>query len=160
MAFLDINPRMKGHAVVIPKKHATTLLDLDEVSLSTLFQAVQKTAKQLIGTLGATGFNIGNNNDKTAGQVVPHVHVHILPRYKEDKFQHAGFEAAFPVDEEAKGQIEKIHKQVTSGSAAHSTSTDSVSGPVEEEKPTDPSKPKERESIFIRDDYPDDDELI
>ena len=86
-AFLDINPRNKGHTLVIPKKHRETFLDLKEKEVTSLFQKVQKIAKAVKKATNAEGFNLLQNNEKAAGQIVDHVHIHVIPRYTEDNVE-------------------------------------------------------------------------
>ena len=107
LAFLDVNPRTKGHTLVIPKHHASTLLELPDNHVRGIFLVVKKVAGALTKTLGAKAFTIGSNNGELSGQAVSHLHIHIIPRFDSDK-HHAGFEAAFPVDEEEKTKLNEI----------------------------------------------------
>ncbi len=107
LAFLDVNPRTKGHTLIIPKHHASTLLELPDNHVRGIFLVVKKVAGALTKTLGAKAFTIGSNNGELSGQAVSHLHIHIIPRYETDK-HHAGFEAAFPVDEEEKTKLNEI----------------------------------------------------
>ena len=84
LAFLDIEPRTKGHTLVIPKKHGETTFDLDFESLEAVMVGVQKTMERIDKTLRPDGYNVGWNHGEAGGQVVPHVHVHIMPRWKGD----------------------------------------------------------------------------
>lgn len=84
LAFLDVNPRAEGHTVVIPKAHAETLLDLPDAELGPLWLAVREVSAALLGALGPDGFTIGLNHGREAGQAVPHLHVHVIPRRKGD----------------------------------------------------------------------------
>jgi histidine triad (HIT) family protein len=84
LAFLDIFPCSKGHTVVIPKRHAERLTDLDTAEQSALMQGVAKTMERLDAILKPVGMNVGWNDRVLAGQAVPHVHVHIIPRYEGD----------------------------------------------------------------------------
>lgn len=84
LAFLDIFPHAKGHTVVIPKNHAETIQDLDESAAAALMVGVQKTIERIQAVLLPDGFNIGWNHGKSGGQAVPHLHVHILPRWNGD----------------------------------------------------------------------------
>lgn len=84
LSFLDISPVNFGHALVIPKKHYTDLLSADEATLSFLMLAVKKIAPILIRKVGASGFNLNLNNGSVAGQVVDHLHFHIIPRFTND----------------------------------------------------------------------------
>ncbi|MCK4809011.1 MAG: HIT family protein [Candidatus Aenigmarchaeota archaeon] len=84
IAFLDISPCAEGHTVVIPKQHFEKFTDMEEKDAGNLFASVQKVAKAVEIAMDAPGSNIGLNNGKAAGQEVPHVHVHIIPRYEGD----------------------------------------------------------------------------
>ena len=84
LAILDINPVNKGHTLVIPKKHSETILDTDEETLKKLIIVTQKISKAVHTGLKCDGFNIGINQFKDAGQLVPHLHFHIMPRFKGD----------------------------------------------------------------------------
>ncbi|MBN2330260.1 MAG: HIT family protein [Candidatus Aenigmarchaeota archaeon] len=80
-SFLDINPRNPGHALVIPKKHYTTILDMPGREVGKLFEGVRMVASAVKNGSSADGLSIVQSNGKAAGQVVTHVHVHIIPRY-------------------------------------------------------------------------------
>ena len=81
LAYLDINPFSEGHALVIPKTHVTGLLDASDDLLAALVACVKKVAAHLKTALPCDGFNILQNNGAAAGQTVPHLHFHIVPRY-------------------------------------------------------------------------------
>ncbi len=83
-AFLDIAPANKGHVLVIPRKHFKNMDDIPEKELSSLMLAVKRISKAVVEATGADGYNILNNNAAAAGQVVLHIHFHIIPRYKDD----------------------------------------------------------------------------
>ena len=84
LAILDINPRAPGHTMVIPKVHSQTILDLPEKDLGLLFEAVKKVSLLIKKSLQPEGFTIGINHGKISGQVIDHLHVHIVPRFKDD----------------------------------------------------------------------------
>ena len=84
LAFLDIHPHAKGHTVVIPKVHAETIFDFNEELSKALMPAVQKTMERIDSTLHPQGYNVGWNHAEAGGQAVPHLHVHIMPRYDGD----------------------------------------------------------------------------
>ena len=84
IGILDINPKTKGHILVIPKKHYKTLLDMPSSLGNELLGAVKKVALKLIEDEKAEGFNVLINNFEIAGQIVPHAHVHVIPRKKDD----------------------------------------------------------------------------
>ena len=79
-AFLDIYPCSEGHSIVLPKQHFEKFTDMSAEDAASLFASVNKVAKSVEKTLGLEGMNIGINNGEIAGQTVPHVHVHIIPR--------------------------------------------------------------------------------
>jgi histidine triad (HIT) family protein len=82
ISFLDIAPTGKGHALVVPKEHYETLIDLPEEF--PFLSAVKKVARAQSAALGTDGFNLVINNKRSAGQVVSHVHAHIIPRQAND----------------------------------------------------------------------------
>ncbi|MCD6367672.1 MAG: HIT family protein [Candidatus Aenigmarchaeota archaeon] len=85
LAFLDANPSAPGHTLVIPKRHLPTILDVDDETLKRVFQTVKKVTEMIKNALQPDGFNIGINHGEAAGQRVPHLHVHIIPRFNGDK---------------------------------------------------------------------------
>ncbi len=87
LAFLDINPVSQGHVLVVPKKHFINYEDIDEESLSKVYSLVKKLGLALKNGLKIDGYNTMVNNDPVAGQVIPHFHVHIIPRSKNDGLQ-------------------------------------------------------------------------
>ena len=84
VAFLDINPTREGHTLVIPKKHFVNMEDISEEDLQKVIVVVKKIGKALKEGLGVESYNICENNDPAAGQIIPHVHFHLIPRYKGD----------------------------------------------------------------------------
>lgn len=80
LAYLDINPFAEGHTLVIPKAHTTGLLDTPDDTLAALVARVKRVAAHLKDALPCDGFNILQNNGAAAGQTVPHLHFHIVPR--------------------------------------------------------------------------------
>ena len=84
LAFLDIKPQAQGHTVVIPKEHAETIFELGDKNVQGLFLFVKKVMDILQKKLKPDGFNVGWNHLEAGGQVVPHVHIHIMPRYNGD----------------------------------------------------------------------------
>jgi histidine triad (HIT) family protein len=84
IAFLDKTPRTKGHTLIIPKKHFRNILDLPVSMGNELLEAIKKVSLKLIEDKKADGVNVLNNNEPSAGQVVFHTHIHIIPRKKGD----------------------------------------------------------------------------
>lgn len=85
LAFLDINPANPGHTLVIPKKHYETIFDVDEDILKDLITRTKAIATTIKDKLKAEAINILQNNGKQAGQLVNHIHFHIIPRFPNDK---------------------------------------------------------------------------
>ena len=85
LAFLDVKPHAKGHTVVIPKEHAQTVFDLSEESNKDLMQKTVKVMDRINEVLSPDGFNVGWNHNTAGGQVVPHLHIHVFPRYNGDE---------------------------------------------------------------------------
>lgn len=84
LAFLDVNPNNHGHTLVVPKAHAKNVLDISETALSETMPAVKKVSKAVFEGLEAAGLNITINNERSAGQVIFHLHIHIIPRFEGD----------------------------------------------------------------------------
>jgi len=83
-AFLDINPLADGHTVIVPKIHAENILDLPENQTGPLFLGVKKVTEAINSALKPHGFTIGINHGKVSGQVIDHLHVHVIPRFEGD----------------------------------------------------------------------------
>jgi histidine triad (HIT) family protein len=83
-SILDSNQKIQGHALIISKKHFENVLDMPSTIGSELLDCIKNTSLKLMEKYRATGFNIVNNTFESAGQIVRHVHFHILPRKKED----------------------------------------------------------------------------
>lgn len=81
LAFLDIMPRIDGHTLVIPKSPSRTVLDIDPQELGRLIQRVQKVARAAKDALDADGITIQQFNEQAGGQVIFHLHFHVLPRW-------------------------------------------------------------------------------
>jgi len=86
VSFLDINPVNPGHALVVPRRHASSLLELTDEELHTLITMARRVAAAACGATGSRAFNILQNDGEAAGQVVPHAHLHVIPRSPKDGF--------------------------------------------------------------------------
>jgi histidine triad (HIT) family protein len=84
MAFMDINPATRGHALVVPRRHAANLLEIDPEDLAATMAAVQRLARRVKERLGPDGINLLNSTGPAAWQTVFHFHVHVIPRYEGD----------------------------------------------------------------------------
>lgn len=83
-ALLDIHPIAPGHTMILSKMHAENILDLDDAEVGPLFSAVKRVTMILDEAFHPDGFTIGINHGKWAGQAIDHIHVHVVPRWKDD----------------------------------------------------------------------------
>jgi histidine triad (HIT) family protein len=81
-AMMDIMPRGDGHCLVIPKKPSRNIFDVEPESLAAVMRTVQKLSRAVTKAFGADGVTIQQFNEKAGGQVVFHLHVHVLPRFE------------------------------------------------------------------------------
>ncbi len=81
VAFLDKYPIDVGHSLVVPKKHHERITDMDSNAVGNLFSIIPKIANAILSATDADAFSLGQNNGRAAKQIIPHVHVHIIPRY-------------------------------------------------------------------------------
>lgn len=81
---MDIEPASKGHCIILPKTHAANLYELPEEYCEKIFSLAKKCGTVLKDTLHCDGLNVLQNNGEVAGQTVFHLHVHLIPRYKDD----------------------------------------------------------------------------
>jgi histidine triad (HIT) family protein len=84
IAFMDINPATRGHALVVPRKHAPDLLSIEPAELAAVAEAAQRLAARVKGRLSADGINVINSCGAAAWQTVFHFHLHVIPRYQGD----------------------------------------------------------------------------
>jgi histidine triad (HIT) family protein len=84
LAFLPPRQSGLGHVLVIPRRHAPTLLDLDGAEAQAIMRQVHRVAHAITKAFDPAGLNVFQNNGLTAGQTVPHYHVHIVPSYPGD----------------------------------------------------------------------------
>ena len=110
IAILDINPANFGHTLVIPKAHIESLADMDEETTNAVMELVKEVMKRQIKNLGAEGVNVLHNFGKVAGQVVPHAHIHVIPRYKDDKVVISYYERKKYDEAKMKEIFEKMSK--------------------------------------------------
>ena len=107
LAFLDIKPVNLGHTLLVPKTHYDNLLDLPTNLATKALPLIQKIAAGVQGGTGAAGFNLGLNNGAAAGQLINHVHFHIIPRLIGDGHRH-WHGRTIPSDEELAAVEKKI----------------------------------------------------
>lgn len=83
-AILDVNPAARGHVIILPKKHAANIFELEDEEAAKIFPVAKKIATALKKTYQCDGVNVLQNNGEAAGQTVFHLHVHVIPRYYDD----------------------------------------------------------------------------
>jgi len=84
LAFLDIGPISPGHTLLIPKKHYEAVMEMSAAEAAALFKPAAALAAAVKTALKADGINVLQNNGASAGQVVPHLHIHLIPRWPGD----------------------------------------------------------------------------
>ena len=84
VAFMDINPATRGHALVVPRRHSRDLMEISDEDLAATSKAARRLAQKMDAVLEPDGFNILNSCRPAAWQTVFHFHIHIVPRYEDD----------------------------------------------------------------------------
>lgn len=84
VAFMDINPATRGHALVVPRRHSRDLIEIEREDLEATIVAAQRLARRMRERLGADGINLLNSCGQAAWQTVFHFHIHVIPRYDGD----------------------------------------------------------------------------
>ena len=84
VAFMDINPATRGHALVVPRRHSADLMEVSDEDLTHTMLAARRLARRIRDTLEPDGFNILNSCGSVAWQTVFHFHIHVIPRYADD----------------------------------------------------------------------------
>jgi histidine triad (HIT) family protein len=84
VAFMDINPATRGHALVVPRRHVRDLIEIEPSELEATILAAKRLAAKMPDRLGADGVNLLNSCGRAAWQTVFHFHIHVIPRYQGD----------------------------------------------------------------------------
>lgn len=105
LAILDLFPATTGHTLVMPKKHIVNCFDASEGEVASLMAKATMLAKELKTKLNASGMNVLINNEPIAGQVIPHLHVHLIPRYD-------GTENILATSQDAKDHLDDTLKRI------------------------------------------------
>ena len=90
VAFMDLNPWTRGHALVIPRRHSRNLFEIEEEDLDRTMEGARRLAITARERLGCDGVNILNSSEPAAWQTVFHFHVHVIPRYEDDPLRLPG----------------------------------------------------------------------
>ena len=106
LSFMDVAKDVDGHILVVPKTHAKNILDCDEETLAHVMNTVKRISNHLVDRCGYAGVNLLNASDECAGQSVPHFHIHIIPRKKQDGID------GWPHFEGAKEDLMSVYEKV------------------------------------------------
>lgn len=105
---LDLGPAAKGHALILPKKHADNLYELSDETAASAMKLARKMALLMREKLHCDGLNLVQNNGAAAGQTVSHFHMHIIPRYEGD-----GQSINWVPGEPSQEELEAVRKEIT-----------------------------------------------
>ena len=109
LAFMDIAGDVDGHMLVIPKKHYISILDCDPDTLAHVIRMVKRVSNHLVDNCGYEGVDLMCANGEAAGQTLPHLHIHLIPRKADDGLGGMGEWPSFPG---AKQDIREVYEQV------------------------------------------------
>ena len=109
-AILDKYPIDFGHSLLIPKKEYEKITDMPENEISDLFSKIPKIVNGILQATGADAFSLAQNNGRAAKQIIPHVHVHIIPRYSSKET--IWTKRNIPSDQELEELAEKIRNYI------------------------------------------------
>lgn len=107
VTIVDIKPNNFGHSLVIPKIHCENIYSLPDEAVASVFKEVRDVSVAIKSAVSADGMNTHINNESAAGQAVFHLHIHLIPRFKDDGFPH------FPLKNyEYEGQITEVKEKI------------------------------------------------
>ena len=112
LAFMDINPLSEGHLLIIPKAHAATIYEITEDDFLAVMSATHKLAAAVKKALNPDGINLLQLNGRAANQVVPHLHMHIVPRWSGDGLTISQWDMVAGDMENIKAVAEKIQGEM------------------------------------------------
>ncbi len=115
LAFLDIHPTNPGHTLIVPKEKARDIFTVSEEAFLAIARAARKIAPALVEAVRARGLNIVVNNKSAAGQIVPHLHMHLIPRFDNDGLH------PWPAKEYAPHEAKKIAEKIRAALGEEST---------------------------------------
>ncbi len=113
LAFMDINPASRGHLLVIPKRHAGDIFEISEADLAAVTGATKRCARAVKEALKAEGITVLQLNGRAAGQVVPHLHIHIMPRWENDGLSVSSWEMKPGDMEEIKDIAQRVKEHIS-----------------------------------------------
>lgn len=104
---LDLAPATRGHALILPREHAADLFELPEETAAGALAVAKKVAVIMLEKLQCDGLNLVQNNGEAAGQTVPHFHIHMIPRYRDD-----GQQINWVPGESTEEELEAVKKEI------------------------------------------------
>ncbi|MCK5023391.1 MAG: HIT family protein [Candidatus Aenigmarchaeota archaeon] len=135
-AFLDINPRNPGHTLVVPKKHYNTVMEMDDHEAGEFFKVVKKIAIAVKKGMNADGISLGQSNERAAGQVIPHAHFHVIPRFLTEG--PPGLESILPTKKMTNEMLEKSVKVIQENIGASVQASRPEPAPEPQPEPSEP----------------------
>ncbi len=132
LAFLDINPRNPGHVLVIPKNHYGDIFEVNDSELRELIVSVKRLAVASKNGMKADGISISQSNGAAAGQVISHLHFHVIPRFESEGPQ--GLEAILPTKKMTNEMLSEV-KNAIMGSFQNMASGQTEAPKKKEEDP-------------------------
>jgi histidine triad (HIT) family protein len=135
LSFLDINPRNKGHVLVIPKTHCLGITDMSDDDAAEVMKTIRLVAAAQRDSIKTEGMSLVQSNGRMAGQLVPHVHFHLIPRTEEEKG--VGLEGVLPVKKFEDAELDKIASEMSKAIPKGGSHAPVSAPPVEEPKPAE-----------------------
>ncbi|HUV09260.1 MAG TPA: HIT family protein [Spirochaetia bacterium] len=112
LAFMDINPSSPGHMLVAPKRHAENIFEISESDLAAVMKGVKRCATAVKEALKAEGVTVLQLNGRASDQIVPHLHIHIIPRWEHDGLPISSWEMKPGDMEEIKDIARKVKQRL------------------------------------------------
>jgi len=112
-AWLDINPRAKGHTMVVPKEHTESIMDLGPKEYQEAMNLTREVVEKSEKGIGAEGASITININETGGQMMPHAYIQVWPRFSEDENAGTPTGAIFPQREDLKQDLEEFQSKMS-----------------------------------------------
>ncbi len=113
LAFMDINPSSPGHMLVAPKRHAENIFEISEGDLAAVIKGVKRCANAVKEALKAEGITVLQLNGRASGQIVPHLHIHIIPRWEHDGLSISSWEMKPGDMEEIKDIARRVKEHIS-----------------------------------------------
>ena len=113
-AWLDINPRARGHTMIVPKEHTENVLEFSRGEWNEAFELAREVVEKAKGGLKADGASITVNIEEAGGQMLPHAYIQVFPRFQEDENAGTPTGAIFPQRDELQQELETIQEEMNS----------------------------------------------